>query len=187
MECARGCTVGKDYRIGLMAGLVLAVVALVWVATRPSLSPEARVRRSSASGPEPSVSAQAPSPARTESVEPEIQPEQASDAPAPRGDAEPTARSDDSLSPQKIDGINRFFPTQQQAAEPNTPDLTVYEQEEKIKTTRFHIVLKNETLSGIAQRYYGSANQWPRILEANEDTITDANKIKPGTKLIIPD
>ena len=32
-------SVGRDYRIGLVAGSILAGVALLWVATRPSLSP----------------------------------------------------------------------------------------------------------------------------------------------------
>jgi len=48
-------------------------------------------------------------------------------------------------------------------------------------------VLKNETLSAISQRHYGTPNQWRKIVEANRDTIKNPNKITPGTKLIIPD
>lgn len=69
----------------------------------------------------------------------------------------------------------------------NLPDLTIYEQAEPIKTTRFHIVQKGDSLSSIAQHYYGSAAKWRKILSANEKAIKDPNKITPGTKLTIPE
>ena len=71
--------------------------------------------------------------------------------------------------------------------QPELPDSTQYEQTEKIKPQRFHIVREGETLSMISNLYYGSAGKWQKILDSNRKTITDANKIKPGTKLIIPD
>jgi nucleoid-associated protein YgaU len=49
---------------------------------------------------------------------------------------------------------------------------------------RIHIVQAGQTLSNIAYQYYGSAAQWTKILNANPRI--DPNKIKPGTKLIIP-
>jgi nucleoid-associated protein YgaU len=67
------------------------------------------------------------------------------------------------------------------------PRTTQYEQTEKIKPQKFHIVRKGETLSKISNLYYGSAGKWQKILDSNRKTITDANKIKPGTKIIIPD
>ena len=54
------------------------------------------------------------------------------------------------------------------------------------RDTRFHTVRQGETLSDISYRYYGSANKWQKILDANRQTIKDANRLKPGTKLIIP-
>ena len=69
----------------------------------------------------------------------------------------------------------------------NTPDFTAHYTPEKIKTRRFHIVRKGETLSDISYRYYGSANKWKKILEANRFRLKDASKLKPGTKLTIPD
>jgi nucleoid-associated protein YgaU len=71
--------------------------------------------------------------------------------------------------------------------QPELPDTTVYEQAEKIKTQKFHIVLKGQTLSEISLKYYGSANKWKKILDANRNVISDANKLRPGTKLIIPE
>jgi len=86
------------------------------------------------------------------------------------------------------------------AAEPESPQQPVppptlieeldsvrHEREEKITTTRFHIVRQGENLSAISQQYYDSPNQWRKILEANTDTLKDPNKIAPGMKLIIPD
>ncbi len=71
--------------------------------------------------------------------------------------------------------------------QPELPDSAQYEQTEKIKPQKFHIVREGETLSRISILYYGSAGKWQKILDSNRKTITDANKIKPGTKLIIPD
>ena len=60
-----------------------------------------------------------------------------------------------------------------------------YENTKTIKTERFHIVGKNETLSDISRLYYHSANQWQKIVDANPE-IKNPNKIKTGMKLIIP-
>lgn len=49
-----------------------------------------------------------------------------------------------------------------------------------------HIVQKGDTLSKIADRYYGDATLYPKIFEANRDVLKDPNKIKPGQKLRIP-
>ena len=68
-----------------------------------------------------------------------------------------------------------------------SPNLPSRQQTAPAKTTRFHTVRPGETLSGIAQQYYGSPNDWRKILTANEKTIKDANKIAPGTKLVIPE
>jgi nucleoid-associated protein YgaU len=66
-------------------------------------------------------------------------------------------------------------------------DSTIYEQTEKIKTQKFHIVRQGETLSKISHKYYGSANKWQMILDANRNVIKDVNKLRPGIKIIIPE
>ncbi len=100
---------------------------------------------------------------------------------------------------QENSGSPNNHPTNSSAA--IQPDSTIYsavrrtpfgghptvEQAEKIKTQRFHIVRKGETLSEISRKYYDSANKWQKILEANRQIIKDVNKLKPGTKLIIPE
>lgn len=47
-------------------------------------------------------------------------------------------------------------------------------------------IKSGDTLSAIAQRHYGDANKWPKIFEANRDTIKDPDKIYPGQKITIP-
>lgn len=49
-----------------------------------------------------------------------------------------------------------------------------------------HVVRTGDTLSKIANDYYGDARLYPKIFEANRDILSDPNKIKPGQKLRIP-
>ncbi|MFM8393970.1 MAG: LysM peptidoglycan-binding domain-containing protein [Acidobacteriota bacterium] len=46
-------------------------------------------------------------------------------------------------------------------------------------------VIAGDTLSKIAKRYYGDANQYPRIFEANRDQLSDPDKIRVGQELKI--
>ena len=51
---------------------------------------------------------------------------------------------------------------------------------------RSYTVQKGDSLSKIAKREYGEANEWKRIFEANQDILKDPDKIYPGQKLKIP-
>jgi nucleoid-associated protein YgaU len=55
------------------------------------------------------------------------------------------------------------------------------------KAVRFHVVEKGQTLSQIAEQYYGSQRQWPKIINANRDILPDPNRLTPGLKLVIPE
>lgn len=182
-----------------MTGVVLAGAALIWVATRPSLSPQATVgaRHTSPAAGEANrnsslpwendevVEADKPRSVPRETRRPEdilqqiqsISPPPAAPSPAP-------AKPDPALA------AGQGTPSTVKA-NPNPPlppgDLTIYETSEPIKTTRFHIVRKGESLSSVAAQYYGVSSQWRKILTANQKAIKDPNKIAPGTKLIIPD
>jgi acetyl esterase/lipase len=68
---------------------------------------------------------------------------------------------------------------------PATPAVPI--QPETIRPQRFHLVRQGETLSEISSKYYGSPGQWRKIFEANHGTVKDANAVRSGTKLIIPD
>ena len=135
----------KDLKIGMLLGLVLVTVAMLWLSTGPNLSPKA-------GGSDPR-----------------------SNPPPREGPARSNNFSTNSLTVQSAED-NQSGPR----------DSTIYEQTGKIKTQKFHIVRQGETLSEISHKYYGSANKWRMILDANRNEIEDVSKLKPGTKIIIP-
>lgn len=51
---------------------------------------------------------------------------------------------------------------------------------------QYHDVVRGDTLSAIAKKYYGDANKYPAIFEANKPMLTHPDKIYPGQKLRIP-
>ncbi len=61
--------------------------------------------------------------------------------------------------------------------------MSVDHQEPEAK---FYTVVKGDTLSKIAKEYYGNANKYPQIFEANKPMLKDANLIYPGQVLRIP-
>lgn len=138
-------------------GLVLVISALIWLATRPSLSPIARM---------PHIPNSAPA---RESFVP------------PKDQVVNETHTDDNQSPAIIQRPDLTD------SKEGVPGTAKYEQTEKIKPQKFHIVSKGETLSTISVKYYGSAGKWQKIFDANKGIIKDPNKLIPGTKLIIPD
>jgi nucleoid-associated protein YgaU len=60
------------------------------------------------------------------------------------------------------------------AAPPSQPAPRVYE------------VKSGDSLSKIAKQYYGNANEWRRIYDANRDQIKNPDLIHPGQRLVIP-
>ena len=51
---------------------------------------------------------------------------------------------------------------------------------------QYHDVVSGDTLSGIAKKYYGNANLYMKIYEANRPMLTHPDKIYVGQKLRIP-
>jgi nucleoid-associated protein YgaU len=49
-----------------------------------------------------------------------------------------------------------------------------------------YTVQKGDTLSDIAKQFYGNANRWKAIFEANRDLLDDPDRIQPGQVLRIP-
>lgn len=167
----------RDLKIGLFAGLLIAGAVMVYICTRPSLSPRARILNANFSKPR---------------VQPEFEPEpktepirqQAYPLPDLSGASEPV---------RHIEPLPEPIVTQKpasviiQESKPQ-PEPTTYASTERIKTTRFYIVRKRDTLSKISKRYYGSANKWHKIYEANRNVLgKNPDLLKPGTKLVIPD
>lgn len=52
--------------------------------------------------------------------------------------------------------------------------------------TQWYVVKAGDTLSKIAREQYGDAALYPKIFEANRDTLKDADHIRVGQKLRIP-
>lgn len=52
--------------------------------------------------------------------------------------------------------------------------------------TQTYVVQPGDSLSKIAQKYYGDPALYTKIFEANRDLLKDPNKISPGQKLRIP-
>jgi len=49
-----------------------------------------------------------------------------------------------------------------------------------------YVVKPGDTLSAIAQNFYGAANLYPRLVRANPHIITDPNVIHPGQVIRVP-
>lgn len=52
--------------------------------------------------------------------------------------------------------------------------------------TRTYTVQPGDSLSKIAKQFYGNANDYMRIFEANKHQLKDPNRIQPGQQLVIP-
>ncbi|WP_298835031.1 peptidoglycan-binding protein LysM [uncultured Piscinibacter sp.] len=52
--------------------------------------------------------------------------------------------------------------------------------------SQYHTVVRGDTLSAIAKKYYGNANAYPKIFEANKPMLNHPDKIYPGQLLRIP-
>lgn len=74
------------------------------------------------------------------------------------------------------------------AENPNNQQLTVTVfRTWPVQTSRFFMYewVETDRLDILAWKFYGSANQWWKILDANPE-IHDCTSIKPGTQLRIP-
>ena len=52
--------------------------------------------------------------------------------------------------------------------------------------SKTYTVAAGDSLSKIAKQFYGNANDYMKIFEANTDKLTDPNTIKVGQQLVIP-
>jgi nucleoid-associated protein YgaU len=66
------------------------------------------------------------------------------------------------------------------AEAPGQPGPTVESDEQ------WHVVVRGDTLSAIAQHYYGKGSLYMKIFEANRDQLSNPDLIKVGQRLRIP-
>jgi nucleoid-associated protein YgaU len=68
-----------------------------------------------------------------------------------------------------------------------TADITVDSSLPQPKAVgQSYTVQSGDTLSKISKQFYGDANKYMKIFEANRDQLNDPDKIKPGQVLKIP-
>ena len=149
----------KDMKIGMALGLVLTASAAIWLSTRPGLSIKARMLSSA-----PAVSVLA--------RDVKAGAETARKASAPLTVTTPLAAPQPPANNEPVLLV------------PNSVEASAAEEQQ---ATKFHIVRRGETLSGISHRYYGTANKWQKIFQANRSRLKDPNTLIPGTRLIIPE
>lgn len=53
-------------------------------------------------------------------------------------------------------------------------------------TVQMYTVVRGDSLSKISKHFYGNANRWREIFDANRDKISDPDLIQPGQVLKIP-
>jgi nucleoid-associated protein YgaU len=159
---------GKDYKIGLICGLVAAVAVIIWLATRPSLSTRGQIRKSLVASAPTSPSAPAASDFLDQSNQNgRARQPQAANTPEPQ----PVA------PPQQVEPPRPSEPPPVASRQADAPAAA---------SSRTHVVQNGETLSSISQQYYGTPNAWQRIVKANAGVIKNPNVVPPGTRLIIP-
>ena len=151
----------KDVKIGMVIGSVLTAAAVVWVSTHPGFTdlklPEDVQTR-----------LQQEKPADVETTE---------TAPA----VDETRQLAEAVIPQEISTSNTTVP---EPAESPTPK---HKEPDKTAHTRIHTVEQGETLSGISQKYYGTASGWQKIYVANRNILSSPDRLRPGMRLVIPD
>jgi nucleoid-associated protein YgaU len=151
----------KDLKIGMIAGLVIVTAAMLWLFVGPGINIKEK-NLSIRSTPQTTTLSE-------------------------------TLETPDSRKKPELEVIQEYNPlpsNDEQIEEPEEepePVNTDNSQPEKVKSQRFHIIRSGETLSEIARHYYGSATKWRKILNANKHLIQDVNRLKPGTKIIVPE
>lgn len=179
----------KDLKTGMIFGLVLIASAALWLSTRQSLSVKSRMLEQQFADSQmqkvvdtseiphkmaASVYTQTPTPRQNSKIEQDTAAEQ------------PRFIMD--LPHTHLNPPQYSIKTNIQIQQPKTI-VTIdksSQNDEKIKPPKFHVVRRGETLSGISYKYYGSAGKWQKIHQANSKILEDANKLIPGTRLIIP-
>ena len=55
------------------------------------------------------------------------------------------------------------------------------------QSARTYTVQPGDSLSKISKQFYGNANDYMKIFEANRHQLNDPNEIRPGQQLVIPE
>ena len=153
----------KDVKIGMVIGSVLTAAAVVWVSAHPGLT-DLKLPA------EPNIQTQQEKPA-------DAGVETAETAPA----VDETRQLAEAVIPQENSTPDKTVPAPAELPAPQ------HKEPERPAHTRIHIVEQGETLSGISQKYYGTASGWQKIYVANRNILSSPDRLRPGMRLVIPD
>ena len=79
----------------------------------------------------------------------------------------------------RLDDITADFPVDPSLAKTPSP-------QSKVAGVQTYKVKPGDTLAKISKQFYGDANHYMRIFQANQDQLQDPNKINVGQELKIP-
>ena len=80
-----------------------------------------------------------------------------------------------------VEGVKDVYATDLKPYVDPTPRTVPVEAEEE-----YYVIQSGDSLSKIAKHFYGDANKWTDLFEANKEIILDPDKIFPGQKIVIP-
>ncbi|MDR4499769.1 MAG: LysM peptidoglycan-binding domain-containing protein [Candidatus Scalindua sp.] len=91
-------------------------------------------------------------------------------------------KKDDNIGTREtVNGLEEFH-KETTTGEEGMNEISVVTRKEII-----HMVSSQDSLSDLSRKYYGDANRWKKIYEANKNIIEDPDTLKVGDKLLIPD
>jgi nucleoid-associated protein YgaU len=93
----------------------------------------------------------------------------------------------DATSSDLICDINVSQQQRQPVAQRASAGMTVDTSESGGQNQRHYTVKPGDTLSKISRDFYGDANQYTKIFNANRNILRDPNTINPGQNLVIPE
>jgi nucleoid-associated protein YgaU len=112
------------------------------------------------------------------------EPPMEAEAPAAEGEAAMEAEA-----PAESEAAAEAAPAEEAVAEEAAPAESEAppSEEAEAPSVRTYTVVSGDTLSAIAQQFYGDANAYMRIFEANRDKLDNPDLIYPGQELVIPE
>src|SRR5215471_10630628 len=99
-------------------------------------------------------------------------------------------REEQSLGSNQTDRCQQFRPDMRSHGLPvtaATPTMSAAASVSGGQNQRRYTVKPGDTLSKISREFYGDANQYTKIFNANRGVLKDPNTISPGQDLLIPD
>jgi LysM repeat protein len=158
----------KDLKIGFGVGTLIVAALGLWLATRPNLSTNSRITELQTADDENNPHSQTPKPSNTAELKKPVSREYQEASNITEKKLDNTITTEE---PSRL--LQQAGAIQDKSAKTEQPAI-------------IHTIKKGETLSVISKQYYGTENEWRKIFDANRNRIIDANKLRPGTRIIIP-